>query len=84
MEEYKTARYIVRIGIPAVVLIFIAGFGASMYSSKLELQKEALRQQEYTQRAIATQQQKTERTEERSQFWQKIVPWGQDEQETSE
>lgn len=25
------------------------------------------------------QEQKTERTEERSQFWQKVVPWGEDE-----
>lgn len=30
---------------------------------------------------IIEQQQKTERTEERSQFWQKLVPWGKDEDE---
>ena len=27
------------------------------------------------------QQQETERTEERSQFWQKLIPWGSDEDE---
>ena len=30
-----------------------------------------------------TQKQETERTEERSQFWQKLVPWGSDEEEES-
>ena len=32
-------------------------------------------------REIEVQIQETERTEERSQFWQKIVPWGDDEEE---
>lgn len=27
------------------------------------------------------QKEKTERTEERSQFWQKLIPWGKDEAE---
>jgi len=31
------------------------------------------------QRESEIQIQKTERTEERSQFWQKFVPWGEDE-----
>lgn len=26
----------------------------------------------------------TERTEERSQFWQKVIPWGSDEAEVNE
>jgi len=32
----------------------------------------------------SSEQQNTERTEERSQFWQKLVPWGKDETEKSE
>lgn len=30
---------------------------------------------------VLVEQERTERTEERSQFWQKIVPWGEDESE---
>ena len=29
------------------------------------------------------EQAETERTEERAQFWQKLVPWGKDEDEAS-
>ena len=31
---------------------------------------------------VLIEEEKTERTEERSQFWQKLVPWGEDEQES--
>lgn len=30
------------------------------------------------------EREETERTEEKAQFWQKLIPWGNDEQETSQ
>ena len=33
--------------------------------------------------AIAIEHEKTEQVEERAQFWQQLVPWGEDEAEES-
>lgn len=53
-----------------IALSILAYFG---YQSKI-VETEQIRVQE----AAAT-----ERTEERSQFWQKLIPWGSDESEAS-
>ena len=44
-----------------------------------ELQQRQLQLQE----TQLIQEQETERTEERSQFWQKLIPWGDDESEVN-
>lgn len=35
------------------------------------------------QKMVIRQEQETRRTEERSQFWQKLVPWGEDEDDAT-
>lgn len=47
----------------------------------IEIRKEMIRAERDVQLERIEQQHKTERTEERSQFWQKVVPWGDDEAE---
>jgi len=83
-DEYnKTARYIVRIGVPAVVIIFIVGFVASAYNRRIDADRATVIEVQRTEQKAIAERQKTERTEERAQFWQKIVPWGNDESETN-
>jgi hypothetical protein len=79
------------IAVSVLVLAGIIGF-TGLQKAKIDAARAIQTQQIEQQRAvelgninrekeIAVQKAKVERTEERSQFWQKLVPWGQDEQE---
>ena len=69
MRDHNVLKLVVIVGV-----ILVSLFGINTYrSAKLaEIERE---------REIEIQIQETERTEERSQFWQKVVPWGDDEDE---
>lgn len=43
--------------------------------AKAEIEKEIV---------VAAEHEATERTEERSQFWQKLIPWGENESEADD
>ena len=55
-----------------IILVVVLG-SFSVYNHKLKVEELKIHEQEAT-----------ERTEERSQFWQKLIPWGSDESEQSE
>ena len=91
MKEHKTITVVA-----VVILLGVIGvstiFGVRAYAEKqLELQK--AKEVELEEAKIAAETEKevtrvkeaaaTERTEERSQFWQKAIPWGKDESEES-
>jgi hypothetical protein len=60
-----------------VVCLFLAlCIGGAQYTY---VQKAKIDAQREVQVNKIVQAEKTERTEERSQFWQKLVPWGKDE-----
>ena len=73
-SDNATARYLGTITVFAIVLLFAMGFGYNAYRTSVESNRKLTE-------TIEIQKQKTERTEERSQFWQKLVPWGADETE---
>jgi len=61
----------------AIVLAITLSIGYfSLESAKIQAEKAVKVEQ-------IEQKEKTERTEERSQFWQKLVPWGKDEEDPS-
>ena len=69
-----------------VIAVTVCAIAASfMYSSirRAEIQRDQAVQEATIEREreVEVQAQKTERTEERSQFWQELVPWGEDEAE---
>jgi hypothetical protein len=70
----------------ALALVILVGVGqyASVRKSQIEAARAAEVRQIEREEAAVVQAQKTERTEERSQFWQKVVPWGSDEAEKNE
>ena len=51
---------------------------------ELNKEKEIVKEQIKKEEIDLIEKQKTERTEERSQFWQKLIPWGNDENENNE
>ena len=66
-------KHVVRIVVViAITLLAWVGIDAYRDARLAEIERD---------REIEVQIQETERTEERSQFWQKIVPWGDDEDE---
>lgn len=81
------------------VLIALMVCGLLAYSIKVsretslvaaEIEKEKIvataeiEKEKTIQTATITEHEGTERTEERSQFWQKLIPWGDDETEKNE
>lgn len=60
----------------AATVLLVVGMviGAHVYTARLNRQAE-IRQSEIAAQALI------ERTEERAQFWQKLIPWGEDEDE---
>lgn len=70
-------KYVFRIVVIVAVLL-AAVIGGGEYASYRKALIEKERQIEVER---IEQEQKTERTEERSQFWQSLVPWGEDEAE---
>lgn len=62
-------KFMMSLGLVACIALSI--FSVMVYKTA-EVQKE--------ERAII-ERESTERTEERSQFWQKLIPWGDDESE---
>ena len=71
------------VGIIAVALVgifVVSGFFGER-KAKIEAERvEHVRQIEAEEAKVIAAQE-TEQTEERSQFWQKLVPWGSDEDE---
>ena len=84
----ENGKYVFRT-VLVVSLAIVGMFAVTSYrdyqKTAIEAEKAVQVEELATERAIECEQieqaQKTERTEERSQFWQKIVPWGEDEQE---
>lgn len=75
-----SSKSIVVICICVCVMVGTIGF-FGMRTAEIN-RKAAVEQAEIErEREKAVQAEKTERTEERSQFWQKVVPWGNDEAE---
>lgn len=60
--------------VAALLLAVVIGYGQFTRVQKAKIEAERSIQVEKIE-----QTEKTERTEERSQFWQKLVPWGKDE-----
>lgn len=82
MSERGWFRLAGVIGVSLVLIISITSYFGNK-NVKIEAERiEAVRQIQREEEAIV-QAQKTERTEERSQFWQKVVPWGSDETESN-
>lgn len=74
--------------VTVVALMAVAGIVVIGYFDNKKVAIEAeraehIRQIEYEESAIS-EVQRTERTEERAQFWQKLVPWGDDEAEDND
>jgi len=65
----------------ALGFAFVLGIGVigffGVQSQKIEAEKEKVV-------AAIQEREATERTEERSQFWQKLIPWGNYEVETGD
>lgn len=61
-------------GLVAIAIIVGVGGYFGIQSTKIQAEKE----KEITE---LVEKESTERTEERSQFWQKLIPWGEDESE---
>lgn len=62
-----------------VLAVCLTGGVATGVSSYFNYQAAIIQQREETLRLQKREQEKTKRTGERSQFWQKLVPWGTDE-----
>lgn len=58
----------------AVVAGIIAIGNYSVQAAKIKAETDL-------QKSIVHEREETERTEERNQFWQKLIPWGSDEAE---
>lgn len=71
MEGKWVFRVVLLVAVAVTALLGISEY-ASYRKALIEKEREQL-----------IQEAETERTEERSQFWQKIVPWGNDEDEDS-
>jgi len=87
MSENFSSKEVTVVGIicaTIIVVVSVMGF-KSYQSGKIEANKVILQAQIDSDRTIKqadiVEHQSTERTEERSQFWQKLVPWGSDESE---
>ena len=76
-NQVKTA-VIAAVGV--IVLAVVIGFFGNKRAAIEAERAEQIRLIEREDNAIV-EAQRTERTEERSQFWQKLVPWGEDETE---
>lgn len=70
-------------GIVSTAAVVIAGFGLYGYVKSVETHERELKDtnQAMVKTVEDTNRANIERTEERSQFWQKLVPWGKDEAE---
>jgi len=76
------------------MIVGLIGYVANVQTAaslvKAEIHKEELvatseiEKEKTIQTATITEHEGTERTEERSQFWQKLIPWGDDETEKNE
>lgn len=66
-------KLVLSAGVVVILFAVVIGF-FSLEESKINAAKE-------TEIRRVQEAQATERTEERSQFWQKLVPWGSDETE---
>lgn len=66
-----------------ITIVILAAFlGVSQYQSRQIEKEKAIAEAKIEQeKAAIHEKEETERTEERSQFWQKAVPWGKDEDE---
>ena len=69
----------------AVIAIVIGSQHFALERAKVEreadLKKTEIERTAQVEQTKIEEQQATERTEERSQFWQKAIPWGDDEEE---
>lgn len=74
------SKSIIAICLSVCLMVGLIGF-FGMKKAEID-RKAAVEQAEIErEREERIQAEKTERTEERSQFWQKVVPWGNDEDE---
>lgn len=68
----------------AIGLIGYFSIEGSRIATERELRQAEILREERIKLSEIEQREETERTEERSQFWQKLVPWGGDEEEISQ
>ena len=87
-NELTLVKY-VSISFVAAIAILAASFVTSRAMSntrelkvrEIEAERSVKVRQLEKEEELVRQAQETERTEERSSFWQKLVPWGEDEAE---
>ncbi len=80
MNSRDVVKIVGMVVIAAVLGIAVMGFFGNNKAAIEAGRAEQIRLIEREETAIA-EAQRTERTEERSQFWQSLIPWGDDEAE---
>lgn len=78
-----TTTQIMLLCITVVLCVGLMGYFSNV-STQIEAEKAVQTKQIEQVEEEVREKQATERTEERSQFWQKLVPWGSDEEEVGE
>ncbi len=82
MHSKDILKMVVAVAAAFVIACVAAGYFSNQRAAidaKRDAEIRLIEREEET----VVQAQKTERTEERSQFWQKIVPWGDNESESN-
>lgn len=83
MNSKDIVKIVGMIVLAAVVSIAVSGYFSNKNAAIEAARAQQIRLIEREETAIA-EAQRTERTEERSQFWQKIIPYGNDESEDND
>lgn len=68
-----------------VVFVVAVGVVASIFTiGKYSVEAAKIKAEKDIKTTEIHEREETERTEERNQFWQKLIPWGSDESEQSD
>jgi hypothetical protein len=82
MNSRDIVTMVIVIAVASVIVVGSVGY-FNVMKTAIKAERDAEIRLIQREEEAVIQAQKTERTEERSQFWQKVVPWGDSESENN-